>query len=195
MDEAAVRLEGARRKAKGKRQKAKGRRQKAEGRIIAPMDPVAIRDVEPSQLEDLTDLWLEGWRDGHLEIVPADLAALRTRESFRARLVEALAEVRVAEIGGALAGFYLLRDDELYQFYVARAARGTGVAASLMADAEARLRARGVRMAWLTCAVGNARAARFYEKAGWMRSATFTDTLTTPAGPYPLEVWRFEKTL
>ena len=159
------------------------------------MDALTVRTAEPSELEELTDLWHEGWRDGHLAIVPADLAALRSRDSFRERLVGALAEVRVADYRGALAGFYLLRDAELYQFYVARAARGTGVAATLIADAEARLRARGIRRAWLTCAIGNERAARFYEKAGWTREATITDTLTTPAGPYQLEVWRYEKAL
>jgi GNAT superfamily N-acetyltransferase len=159
------------------------------------MAPVTIRAAEPAEIEPLTDLWHDGWRDGHLAIVPPDLAALRTRENFRARLADALSDVRVAVHGAALAGFYLLRDAELNQFYVARSARGTGVAVTLIADAEGRLRTRGVRRAWLTCAIGNDRAARFYEKSGWTREATIIDTLTTPAGPYRLPVWRFEKVL
>jgi ribosomal protein S18 acetylase RimI-like enzyme len=40
------------------------------------------------------------------------------------------------------------------------------VAAALIADAEAMLAEHGVEMAWLACAVGNNRAARFYEKSG-----------------------------
>jgi GNAT superfamily N-acetyltransferase len=159
------------------------------------MSPVTIRDAEPAELEALTDLWHDGWRDAHLAIVSADLAALRTRDDFRARLSAALGGVRVAVDGAALAGFYLLRGAELNQFYVAPTARGTGVAGTLMADAEERLHGRGVRRAWLTCAIGNDRAARFYEKCGWTREATFVDTLTTPAGPYRLTVWRFEKGL
>jgi GNAT superfamily N-acetyltransferase len=159
------------------------------------MGSMTIRDAEAAELEALTDLWHDGWRDAHLAIVPADLAALRTRDNFRARLSAALGSVRVAVDGAALAGFYLLRDAELNQFYVAPAARGTGVAATLIADAEARLHARGVGRAWLTCAIGNDRAVRFYEKCGWIREATIVDTLTTPAGPYQLTVWRFEKVL
>ena len=159
------------------------------------MSPVTIRDAEAAELDELTDLWHDGWRDAHLSIVPAELAALRTRDSFRARLAAAIRDARVAVDGAALAGFYLLRDAELNQFYVARAARGSGVAAALIADAEARLRARGVRRAWLTCAIGNDRAARFYEKSGWTNETTIVDTLTTPAGPYELTVWRFEKIL
>jgi GNAT superfamily N-acetyltransferase len=159
------------------------------------MGVVNIRAAEPVELEALTDLWHEGWRDAHLAIVPADLAARRTRDSFRARLAAAIADVWVAAAGGALAGCYLLRDAELNQFYVARTARGTGAATTLIAEAEARLHARGVRRAWLTCAIGNERAARFYEKSGWTREGAIVDTLTTPAGPYQLEVWRYEKLL
>jgi ribosomal protein S18 acetylase RimI-like enzyme len=83
----------------------------------------------------------------------------------------------------------------VYQFYVAEAARGTGVASALMADAEATLAARGVDTAWLACAIGNDRAARFYDKCGWRLASTFTSRLDTADGVIPLEVWRYEKRL
>ena len=51
----------------------------------------------------------------------------------------ALPDVRVAGPPGAPVGFYMLKDDELYQLYVAAQARGSGVATVLMADAETRL--------------------------------------------------------
>ena len=44
-------------------------------------------------------------------------------------------------------GFFMLKGAELYQFCVARAARGTGTAAALMAQAEAELGRRGVTTA------------------------------------------------
>jgi GNAT superfamily N-acetyltransferase len=165
---------------------------------VAPVERAhlpAIRNAEVGDVDELACLWFEGWHDAHLDIVPADLSALRTLESFRARLVAALTSVRVTGSSGAIAGFYMLRGSELYQFYVARAARGTGVARVLIADAEAHLYARGTQLAWLTCAIGNDRAARFYEKCGWHHASTFVDTLSTPAGPYQLEVWRYEKAL
>jgi GNAT superfamily N-acetyltransferase len=89
----------------------------------------------------------------------------------------------------------MFKCDELYQFYVASEARGTGVAAALMADAEAQLAARGIETAWLACAVGNARAARFYEKSGWNLARTMISHLDTVDGPFDLEIWRYEKLL
>jgi hypothetical protein len=54
--------------------------------------------------------------------------------------------------------------------------------------------ARGVETAWLACAVGNHRAARFYEKSGRRLAGTVVDP-ATPSGPFPPEVWRYEKRL
>jgi ribosomal protein S18 acetylase RimI-like enzyme len=78
---------------------------------------------------------------------------------------------------------------------VSAPARGTGVAAALIADAEQQLAASGVDVAWLACAVGNVRAARFYEKSGWRRARTVVSELVTPAGTIRLRVWRYEKAL
>ena len=78
---------------------------------------------------------------------------------------------------------------------MARAARGSGVAAQLLADAEKRLAGRGVTTAWLACAIGNDRAARFYEKQGWRRAGTVVNVADTAQGGFPLEVWRYEKDL
>lgn len=100
----------------------------------------------------------------------------------------------VGEVG-APAGFYILNDAELYQFFMAAQARGQGVAQALLADAEQRARGAGVEMLWLACAIGNDRAARFYEKCGWHRAGLMISRLDTVEGPFELEVWRFEKCL
>ena len=70
-----------------------------------------------------------------------------------------------------------------------------GAAAALLADAEARLSAAGVELAWLACAIGNERAARFYGPRGWRRAGTVVSLLETSVGTIPLEVWRYEKRL
>ena len=75
------------------------------------------------------------------------------------------------------------------------ASRGSGVAAALIDDAEVILARRGVETAWLSCAIGNMRAARFYEKRGWSRVGTMLNRLETSSGEYLLEVWRYEKPL
>lgn len=92
-------------------------------------------------------------------------------------------------------GFCITKDDELYQLYVSPEAQGSGVAAALLTAAEEHLGALGVGTAWLACAIGNERAAKFYGKHGWRRTGNMISQLPTPDGPYPLEVWRYEKDL
>lgn len=105
----------------------------------------------------------------------------------------ALADVRVVGPVGAPTGFYILRGGELDHFYVEAEARGTGIAAALIADAELQLAERSVETAWLHCAVGNERAARFYEKSGWQRTDSCTSHLETASGSFDVVVWRYEK--
>ena len=89
----------------------------------------------------------------------------------------------------------MIKGDELYQLFVTAQARGSGAAVALIDDAEMRLSNRDVDTAWLACAVGNDRAARFYEKRGWRRVGTMINQAETSDGPLPLEVWRYEKFL
>ena len=154
-----------------------------------------LRGAHETELDRLARLWYEGWQDAHAAILPADLARLRTLESFRQRLADSLPSVRVAGPPGGPQGFCLVKHDELYQLYVSVQARGSGIAARLIEDAESRLRAAGVRTAWLACAIGNERAARFYEKHGWHRAGVMVNRLETIKGEYLLDVWRYEKAL
>lgn len=154
-----------------------------------------IRAADETEVDALAQLWYAGWQDAHATLVPAELAKHRTLESFRERMRAGLKATRVAGPPGNPVGLAMLKDDELYQMYVSPAARGTGVAAALIADAESRLAAAGYATGWLACAIGNLRAARFYEKSGWVRVGTVTSRLETPGGIIPLDVWRYEKQL
>jgi ribosomal protein S18 acetylase RimI-like enzyme len=153
--------------------------------------PAPVRPAEAAELDHLARIWYDGWQDAHARIMPAELARIRTLESFRERLETALSQVRVVGPFPRPVGLCILKGDELYQLYVSAEARGTGVAAALMIDAEARLAEAGVEVAWLACAVGNNRAARFYEKSGWRRTGTVSYQPDGSDGP-PLEVWRYE---
>jgi GNAT superfamily N-acetyltransferase len=154
-----------------------------------------VRAAEAHEIDQLAKVWFDGWRDAHEAIVPAELTRLRTLESFKQRLTAALPDIRVVGPEGAPVGFSIVRGAELYQLFVAASARGTGVAAALMADAEATLSNRGIETAWLACAIGNDRAARFYEKSGWYLVGTMMNDAETSIGTFPLEVWRYEKRL
>jgi GNAT superfamily N-acetyltransferase len=154
-----------------------------------------VRNAEVADIDPLARVWYDGWQDAHAEILPAELARRRTLESFRRRLEEVLSNVRVVGRHGAPVAFCITKGDELYQLYVMAASRGSGIAAALVADAETRLAQTGVETAWLACAIGNERAARFYEKCGWHRTGNMVSRLDTPEGVFPLEVWRYEKSL
>ena len=154
-----------------------------------------VRLADTADVAGLARIWNEGWHDAHAALMPAALTQARTLESFRERLPAMLPDTRVLDSSGRPTGFYVLNGDELYQFYVAREARGTGVAQALIADAEAQLTQRGFTLPWLACAIGNDRAARFYEKCGWSRTGTIPYRAETSGGPVEMDVWRYEKRL
>ena len=69
-------------------------------------------DVRPAERDDidyLARVWYDGWQDAHTRILSAELARVRTLESFRSRLIEALPSVRVAGplVTGTLEGDYV----------------------------------------------------------------------------------------
>lgn len=154
-----------------------------------------VRPATTTEIDGIARVWFDGWHEAHAHLLPASLTILRTLESFVERLHPMLPDIRVIGEPGAPVGFCALKGDELYQMFVSRDARGSGAAAALMADAESRLAAAGIGTAWLACAIGNDRAARFYEKSGWRRASTIVYHAETPTGIIPLEVWRYEKPL
>jgi ribosomal protein S18 acetylase RimI-like enzyme len=154
---------------------------------------MSVRPATEAEIDHLARLWHEGWNDAHGKLAPEGLTKARTVDSFRERLAAALDDTRVIGLPGAPLGLCMIKDDELYQLYVARQARGTGAAAALIADGEARLAARGFATVWLACAIGNDRAARFYEKCGWVIAREVMNRLETPAGVFEIPIWRYEK--
>jgi GNAT superfamily N-acetyltransferase len=156
---------------------------------------ILIKDMSPAHIPQAAQLWHQGWIDGHAEVVPAELTKLRTLDSFQIRTKENLPFARAALDGDNLLGFTMVKHDELYQMYVGSNARGNGVAQRLLQDGEQQIRAAGYRSAWLSCAIGNERAARFYVKQGWSNVRVETVELETLGAPFPLQTWRFEKGL
>lgn len=152
-----------------------------------------IRKIEQRDFDPAAALWHAGWHEAHAEIVPQELVKLRTQSNFRSRLLNSGKPTWVA--GDKPIGLFILDGDELEQFYVSATARGTGLAGSMMNEAELQLRAAGHTRAWLDCAIGNKRAARFYEKCGWTKAGKKVSQVDTSEGDFELEIWRFEKTL
>jgi GNAT superfamily N-acetyltransferase len=129
----------------------------------------SIRPAVPADMAAVADLWHEGWHDAHAGHVPDGLTAARTLAAFHERTPARVADTAVAvSEDGSVVGFVMVVGDEVEQAFVARAARGTGLASALLAEAERRVAAGGHHVAWLAVVVGNARARRFYEKEGWV---------------------------
>lgn len=133
----------------------------------------STRPATAADMAAVADLWHEGWHAGHAGHVPEGLTDLRTLAAFHERTPPRVGDTTVAvtdvdQAEGALLGFVMVVGDEVEQVFVAPAWRGTGVAADLLACAEARIAAAGHDRAWLAVVEGNARARRFYEKCGWV---------------------------
>ena len=154
-----------------------------------------LRNAGEADVDDLAKLWYDTWHETHAPLLPPELTRHRTLDSFRERLHSHLTHTRVAGSPDKPVGFCIVKGDELYQLFISPDVRGTGVAAELLADAEARLIAAGVETAWLACALGNWRAARFYEKFGWQRAGSMIYDAEASNGTMPIKVWRFQKSL
>lgn len=153
---------------------------------------IRIEPARESDISQIADLWHDGWHQAHGHIVPPALVASRQPQEFQARTQKRLPQTRVARSEGVLAGFFMLSEDELYQFYVSSEFQGRGLAKTLMASAERDLAGK---IAWLACSVGNDRAARFYEKVGWRRVAEENYEVESAEGGQGVTIWRFEKDL
>lgn len=152
-----------------------------------------IRPAHPDDIPALARIWHDGWHEAHAGHVPAALTALRTVPDFARRLATMGGDLRVAGPTGAPLGLCATLKDELYQLYVAPAARGTGLAASLVVDAEARIAQAGHTVAHLACGLENHAAAGFYRRQGWTEDGVVEVMLDTSTGPFPLPVRRFVK--
>ena len=157
------------------------------------MSDPRLRPATADDAEAIAAIWTAGWRDGHLGNVPDALVAVRTPESFRTRAAERVADTTVAVIGDEIAGFAMVAGDEVEQVYVAATHRGSGVAATLLAEAERQVGSAGHGRAWLAVAPGNARARRFYERSGWIDDGLFSYEAQVEGGTVGVPCHRYIK--
>ena len=99
---------------------------------------------------------------------------------------------------GEMGGFAGIKGDghhaEIDQFFLARKARGTGLAAKLMSAVETKLRgmtSASCRHVFLYVLIGNHRAERFYKRCGFENKGRHTLDIEG----VPLVLWKYEKVL
>ncbi len=154
-----------------------------------------LRLAQSEDIAPLADLWFRGWRLGHLDIAPPELAALRTKLSFENRIRESLSQCYVSGPVGAPRTFIRIIGTELDQFYIDPDLVGSGLGKRLMLAAESLMKEQGVFHPHLICAEGNDTAAGFYKSMGWTCGEPIQEDVETTDGPYTVRVFRFEKTL
>ena len=147
--------------------------------------PAGVADAEPIAVAHV-----EGWQVGYRGLIPdealaeidVDQRADRWRQLLAAGTVMGLVVESSAQNGaesGEVVGFSIfgpVQDDPdadasdgiISAFYLRPVAWGTGAAATLMGATERRLLEEGYLRARLNVLSGNARARRFYRKAGWV---------------------------
>jgi GNAT superfamily N-acetyltransferase len=163
---------------------------------VARVQPdVTIRPGTAEDASAVAEIWRLGWRDGHLGLVPDELAEARTDASFAERAAQRVGDTTVAVVDGDVAGFVMVVDDEVEQVYVGSAHRGTGIADALLGEAERQVLAGGHATAWLAVVAGNARARAFYERKGWSDEGGFDYAAATEDGPVAVPCRRYVKTL
>lgn len=151
--------------------------------------------VRPALADDLPDvvrIWHEGWVDAHVGHVPEGLLPHRQHEHFVQLAQRRLSTMWVAIVDDAIAGFVVVKGDEVEHLYVDRARRGTGVAVTLLRKGETTIRLAGHARAWLAVVAGNARARAFYERLGWRDTGAMSYQAQTAQGTFPVPTRRYK---
>ena len=147
----------------------------------------------PGEGAAIVALWHDSWHCAHAGFVPPGLIAVRSHADFAARLTRMQPRLRVAGPRGAPLGLCAIRGDELDQLFVSETAWGTGLAAALLADGEARIPAMAIRGPDFIVSKPTG-ACRFYTRQGWVKNGRDTARLETATGLYALETLLLQKT-
>lgn len=134
------------------------------------MNAVSIRPyLHPQDYPAVRALW-ESMEKG-VKVGRSDAPAELEKKSRHDPDLFLLAEVE-GEIVGSVIGGFDGRRGMIYHLAVKREFRSQGIASVLMAEVEARLRAKGCLKCYLLVMQGNDEAAQYYEKRGWSEMQT-----------------------
>jgi GNAT superfamily N-acetyltransferase len=150
-----------------------------------------VRRPTVEDLPAIVRIWQEGWADAHVGHVPPGLLRFRHHAHFAALAHDRLAAMWVTGPADTVAGFVVVKGDEIEQLYVDRPSRGTGLAATLLGHAEAEIGRAGHARAWLAVVAGNRRARAFYARLGWRDAGPMSYMADTADGPFAVPTHRY----
>ncbi|MBC7279960.1 GNAT family N-acetyltransferase [Hoeflea sp.] len=143
---------------------------------------IEIRPAKPEDRAAIVEILHHGWHDGHAHLVSPEVLPLRTLECIDDIYGASEDVFYVAQEKDRILGFVAINGDELTKLFIARNARGSGVAEKLMAFGEARIAENGFAVARLLCQVGNVPAEKFYARTGWVEDHRRQYPLWMPKG-------------
>lgn len=143
---------------------------------------IDIRPAEPGDRAAIVEILHHGWHDGHAHLVPPEVLPLRTLECIDDIFGASTDTFFIAEDEARILGFVAINGDELTKLFIARDARGSGVAEKLMHFAESKIAENGFAVARLLCQVGNVPAEKFYARTGWVEDHRRHYPLWMPKG-------------
>ncbi len=126
---------------------------------------IKVRAARPSEFNEIVRLWMESWESTGLPSGPGHRFDLM-RERLD-REITAGWKLFVATAGGRIVGMLAIRpkDKQLDQMFVAPSFQGRGIGKALLAHARTQMPTE----IWLRTAVANVRAARWYEREGFVK--------------------------
>jgi GNAT superfamily N-acetyltransferase len=127
--------------------------------------------------------------------MPEAERSARDEGFFFSRVEGLMPNIIVSEANGAIIGFVAWNGSLLGQLFIDAEHRGAGVAQLLMSVAECELLSQGSLEAELHCLVGNERARRFYERAGWRVCEVMTEPVRSEANDEGRDFWVMRKWL
>tara|TARA_R110002020_G_scaffold189446_14_gene388593 strand:+ start:4250 stop:4738 length:489 start_codon:yes stop_codon:yes gene_type:complete len=143
---------------------------------------IEIRPAEPKDRAAIVEILHHGWHDGHAHLVSPEVLPLRTVECIDDIYGSSKDVFHVADDGATVLGFVATNGDELTKLFIARNARGSGIAEKLLAHGERKIAENGFAVARLLCQVGNVPAERFYSRTGWVEEHRRHYPLWMPTG-------------
>jgi ribosomal protein S18 acetylase RimI-like enzyme len=131
---------------------------------VAYPTKTSIRPYQKSDLEIVASIWVESWKSNGVSTAVGGV----TRDYLRERLPQEITggwSVHVALCGLNVTGFVAFHADHLQQLFIAPAFQSRGIGKALLNFAKRQM-PDGF---WLTTAVENTNACRFYEREGLIR--------------------------
>lgn len=170
--------------------------------------PPVIRPATTDDAAEIARIHVEAWRAAYAGHMPDEflrgLSVVDRRQAWERTLAAGTATVFVVLVGVEVAGFAIVgasRDDdagpgtgELHAINLDPAHWHSGLGRPLLEHAVTALRELGYRDATLWVLAANARARRFYERAGWVPDGT-ARVETTTGGAVELAEVRYRRTL